>query len=117
MARLPKETDFTVQVEGVGTFTFGRRTMGDEIKIQVEYARIIDGVVPTEWLQLVAGWISTLRVLTVRGPEGWDIDALDPLDAESYAKLRDVHSALVAKEQSFRGKHEGHSKGTSEGAA
>ena len=102
MARIAKETDFTVKVEGVGSFTFGRRTMRDEIAIQVEYARIIDGVEPTAWLQAVGGWLSVLRTLTVRAPEGWDLDAMDPLDDETYARLNKVYEALVDQERSFR---------------
>lgn len=102
MARIAKETDFTVKVEGVGSFTFGRRTMRDEIAIQVEYARIIDGVEPTAWLQAVGGWLSVLRTLTVRAPEGWDLDAMDPLDDETYARLNKVYEALVEQERSFR---------------
>ena len=102
MARKGHQTDFDVTVEGIGTFTFGRRKMADEIAIQVEYARIIDGVQPTEWLALVAGWVSSLKVMTVRAPAGWDINELDPLDDESYAKLAKVHAALAEKERSFR---------------
>lgn len=102
MARQAKETDYTVNVEGVGTFAFARRTMRDEIAIQVEYARIIDGVEPTMWLASVGGWLSALRVLTVRAPDGWDLDALDPADPETYAKLLRVHDALTEKERSFR---------------
>lgn len=104
--RTPRETDFTVNVEGVGTFTFARRTMRDEIAIQVEYARILDGVTPTAWLEAVGGWLSVLRVLTVRAPEGWDLDNLDPLESEDYAKLHNVYQALVEKERSFRRKPE-----------
>ena len=102
MARQARETDYTVSVEGVGMFAFGRRTMRDEIAIQVEYARIIDGVTPTEWLALVGGWMSALRILTVRAPDGWDIDALDPTDPETYSKLSRVYEALTEKERSFR---------------
>ena len=102
MARIPAETDYTVDVDGVGTFTFGRRKMADEVKIQVEYARLIDGVKPTEWLAIVAGWLSVLKTLTVRAPEGWDLDDLDPTDDATYAKLSRVHSALTEKESSFR---------------
>lgn len=104
MARLPKDTDFTVPVEDVGTFTFGRRTLADEIKIQVEYAKMIDGAVPTEWLSAVCGWLATLRVLTVRAPANWDLDNLDPLDPSTYAKLSRVHEQLTEKERSFRGR-------------
>lgn len=102
MPRIAKENDFTVKVDDVGSFSFGRRTMRDEIAIQVEYARIIDGVEPTAWLQAVGGWLSALRVLTVRAPEGWDLDAMDPLDGETYAKLNRVFQALVDQERSFR---------------
>lgn len=102
MPRTAKENDFTVKVDGVGTFTFGRRTMRDEITIQVEYARIIDGVEPTAWLQALGGWLSVLRTLTVRAPDGWDLDAMDPLDTETYARLNKVYEALVEQERSFR---------------
>lgn len=105
MARRGSSTDFDVTVEGVGVFTFGRRKMADEIAIQVEYARMIDGVQPTDWLALVAGWIASLKVLTVRAPAGWDIEEMDPLDDETYGRLMRVHAALVEQEHSFRGKH------------
>lgn len=104
MSRRPQPTDYSVPVEGIGTFTFGKRTMADEIKIQVEYARIIDGAEPTEWLSRVGGWISTLNVLTVRAPDGWDIDEMDPLDPKVYEDLMLVYLALRAKEDSFRRK-------------
>lgn len=104
MNRRPQPTDFVVPVEGVGNFTFGKRTMADEIKIQVEYARIIEGVEPTEWLSRVGGWISTLKVLTVRAPDGWDIDEMDPLDDEVYANIALVFLALRSREDSFRRK-------------
>lgn len=102
MARLEAESDFFVDVEDVGPFRFGKRTMRDEIKIQVEYARMIDGVEATQWLSLVAGWIAALKVLVVKAPDGWDIDSMDPLEDETYAKLGRVHSALINKERSFR---------------
>jgi len=103
MAREAQKTDFSVDVEGVGTFVFARRTMRDEIKIQREFARIIDGVEPTAWLATVGGWIADLSVLTVEAPEGWNIEELDPLDDETYAKLARVHTQLRDKERSFRG--------------
>lgn len=102
MAREPSKTDFEVAVEDVGTFRFARRTMRDEINIQVEFARIIQGVEPTAWLATIAGWLSSLKVLTVLAPEDWDIEAMDPLDEDTYAKLLKVHAALTEKEQSFR---------------
>jgi hypothetical protein len=115
MARTAQDTDFVVKVEGVGSFTFGKRTMRDEIAIQVEFARIIDGVEPTAWLQTVGGWLSTLRVLTVRAPAGFDADDLDPLDDVSYATMGKVYEALAEQERSFRRNKSGGSKG--DGAA
>lgn len=115
MARRPQPNDFQVDVDGVGTFVFGRRTMADEIKIQVEYARLIEGVEPTEWLSRVCGWISTLSVLTVRGPDGWDINNMDPLDDEVYQNMLLVFLALRAKEDSFRRKPGTGSEAGSEG--
>lgn len=102
MARIPQETDFTVSVDNVGTFTFARRRMRDEMLIQAEYAKILDGAPATEWLSVVGGWISTLKVLTVRAPEGWDLDEMDPLDPQVYAKMGSVYAALTDKERSFR---------------
>lgn len=116
MARRGHATDFDLSIDGIGTFTFGRRKMADEIAIQVEYARLIEGVQPTEWLALVAGWISALKVLTVRAPAGWDIDEMDPLDDNTYAKLMQVHSALVEKERSFRKGHAQGGEGAGQGA-
>lgn len=100
--RKGSDTDFIVDVPEIGSFTFGRRAMRDEIKIQVEYARMIDGVEPTNWLAAVAGWICALNVLTVRAPADWNIESMDPLANDTYQKLSSVHSALVEKELSFR---------------
>lgn len=107
MPRIPKATDFSVKVEGIGTFTFARRTMADEIAIQREYAIIIDGVEnPTDWLRAVGGWLSAFRVLTVRAPDGWDLDAMDPLDPDTYTRMFQVFEALTEQERSFRRKPE-----------
>ena len=100
--RQPKNTDFELHVEGLGRFVFGRRTMGDELAIQREYSNIIQGVTPSDWLTTMAGWLSVLRVLTVRAPEGWNPDEMDPLDEATYANLFKVYTALRDKEGSFR---------------
>lgn len=104
MPRQSKETDFTVTVEGIGSFTFGRRKMADEIAIQREYAYILSGATPTQWLDLVATWTSAFKVLTVFAPAGWDIDEMDPLDDGTYEKMKLVYDALCEKELSFRRK-------------
>ena len=96
------ETDFTVNVEGVGNFTFARRTMADEFAIQRKFAELAGGSDHTDWLSMVGGWVASLTVLTVRAPDGWDISDMDPLDEEVYANLSRVHQALRDKEDSFR---------------
>jgi len=103
MARQPKPTDFRVTVPDVGDFVFGKRTMRDEISTQVEYARFLDGVSPTPWLEAVVGAIADLTVLTVKAPDGWDIEAMEPHDPVTYAKLIAVHRGLLEKERHFRG--------------
>ena len=96
-------TDFYVDVEGIGTFSFGKRKMRDELRIAAEFSRLTEGVeTPTAWLEIVAGWIAALTVLTVEAPAGWSLEDMDPLDQESYDKLRKVHEALRSKEHSFR---------------
>lgn len=103
MSRIPSNTDFQAPVDGIGTFTFARRRMRDEMAIAAEFSRLTEGVeTPTPYLASVAGWISTLKVLTVASPDGWDIDAMDPLDEDTYANLVKVHTALREKEGSFR---------------
>lgn len=102
MPRIAKPTDFLVEVPKVGRFTFGRRTMADEVAYQVEFARIIDGVQPTDWLKIIGSALADLRVMTVRAPDGWNLDELDPLDPETEAKLIAVHLAYRDKENSFR---------------
>lgn len=111
MTRPSASTDYFVDVDGVGTFSFARRTMRDEMRIAAEYSRLTEGVeTPTAYLELVAGMLSTLRVLTVSQPDGWNLDDLDPLDSDSYTKLVKVHNALRAKEDSFRRKPDAASK-------
>lgn len=105
MSRQPSATDFTVSVEGIGAFTFAKRTMRDELRIAAEFSRVCEGVEePNEFLRTVGSWISTLRVLTVSAPAGWDLDEMDPLDEDTYANLFKVHFALREKEGSFRRK-------------
>jgi len=102
--RAKRPTDFSVTIDGIGRFTFGKRTMADELAIQREYADIIQGVEsPTVWLETMGGWLSVLRVLTVEAPADWDLDELDPLDEQTYAKLNRVYEELRNQERSFRG--------------
>lgn len=105
MARDSKATDFLITVEGVGKFTFGRRTWRDELAIQREYADILNGVIPTTWLNTLANWTSVIKTLLVRAPDGWDLDNIDPLEDETYQQIGRVFDALLEKENSFRRNH------------
>ncbi|EAM6792318.1 hypothetical protein E0G74_00990 [Salmonella enterica] len=102
--RQPQANDFFVDVEGVGKFRFAHRKMKDELQIQRKYAEIAGGVEPTVWLASLAEYLSTLNVLTVNGPEGWDLDNMDPLDNDTYAKINAVYKALREREETFRGR-------------
>lgn len=103
MSRYPADTDFHETVEGVGNFVFARRTMRDEMRVAAEYSRLTEGVeTPTPFLETIAGWIATLKVLTVAAPDGWDLDDMDPLDEDVYAKIGKVNKALRLREGQFR---------------
>lgn len=117
MNRIPTPTDYQIHVDGVGTFTFAQRRMRDELAVAAEFSRLTEGVeTPSPFLAQVAGWISTLKVLTVHVPDGWDPEALDPLDEDSYAKLMKVHTALREKEGSFRGREKPASEAQRQGS-
>lgn len=97
----PKQ--FAVEVDGIGNFTFAWRTMRHEFAVQAEYSRLTEGVAtPSQALEMLAGIVSQLKVLTLEAPADWDISSMDPLDDEVYAKLVKVHAAMRAKEGSFR---------------
>lgn len=110
--RAASKDDFVVKVDGIGDFVFGHRTMADHIKVNVEHSRMVEGVTPTPFLDTLAGWIATIRVLAVRTPGDFDLDALDPLEESTYDKLMQINGALRAKELSFRGKQNPASEGS-----
>ena len=101
--REAKTNDFFVELEGVGTFRYGRRTFGDEAQIRVTYLRItrefgdIDAT-----LSMYAGIIAAHSVLCVEAPKGWeDIAELDmsgPEGAERKDKVLRLFELLGDKE-------------------
>lgn len=96
-------TTYSVTVDGVGTFTFAKRSMRSNLAVAAEYSRLTEGVEnPVPFLDTVATWMSTLKVLTVNAPDGWVLDDMDPEDTDTYARLGKVYSALRGKEDSFR---------------
>ncbi len=105
--RTAKETDFNVEVEGFGTFVFGRRTRDDHYKIRSRYNALTEGFYHPDGRigdQSAYGFV-TLQTLLVGCPESFNFEALDPLmDDDFDMKIMQVCNALYAKEQSFRPK-------------
>lgn len=105
--RPPHKDDFPLDVEGVGHFIFGRRTVRDRFRIAAEYHRLTEGLDPggTDFA-LAAEAHATLGTLLVEGPAAFvallDLDRADPLDVEADASVVRVFLALRHKELSFR---------------
>lgn len=119
MARPEHKEDFTVDVEGLGQFTFGRRKQVDQYKIRALYGRLTnnnwkeDGTVGD-----MEAWMhSNLEVLTVKFPTTFSLDKLDPLtDPEDDDRMSRVYVALRQKELSFRPQPAASGAGESSGA-
>jgi hypothetical protein len=101
MTRGASKADFVVTVDGIGTFTFGRRVFRDQFAIGAAYARLSEGQPLDQTDSAFANMVAELQVLTVAAPPEWDIDTLDPEDG--YGIIRKVWSALRDKEIAFRG--------------
>lgn len=102
-ARKAKTDDFIFDVDGVGRFRFGRRTMADEMNIRCEYSRIVQGMSePAPALEILATCVATERTMLVEAPDGWDIEAMDPSDPETERRIIAVIGAYRAKERQFR---------------
>ena len=96
---------FEVDVEDIGKFVFRKRNMRAQIEIEAEYSRLTEGVqVITAFLGDISSKTADLKVLTLKAPDGWDVDELDAWDDDSFEKLAKVWSALRDKEASFRAK-------------
>jgi hypothetical protein len=117
--RTANETDFNVDVEGIGRFVFARRTIADGPKIRSRYNVLTEGNYSPEgrmW-DTFAFSLVTLQTLMVSSPDTFNLDALDPLmDDDCEKTVVKIASALLAKEQSFRRKSEQGSEGAGEGA-
>lgn len=95
--------DIKVGEKTIGSFVFRRRNFRDEFKIGAEYSRLTEGVeTPTGWLHLLSTAVSTLKVLTEEAPDGWNIDAMDPADIETYNTIMEVYGRLATAEARFR---------------
>lgn len=95
---------YQVEVEGIGTFTFRRRTMGDTPRVTNRALGILGGEIPHHsHLFSEAMKLAELEVLTMSGPDGWGLDALDPLNPDDVARFELVHARFAEEEARFRG--------------
>jgi len=99
-----KSETFEIDVEGLGKFQVKHRTQADYFAIEREYSELTGGISnPSPMLETFAGVCSTLRVLVVQSPDGWDIDKKDLLLPDTRKELIDVFTALRGAEDRFRG--------------
>lgn len=101
--RKKKDSDFFVELDGVGTFRFGRRTFGDRAKIRSEFLRITKELGDEDpELVAYASIMATHKVLCVDAPVGWfDIEAIE-LSSENDRQIFDLYALLQEKEDTFR---------------
>lgn len=99
-------TDFFVDVPAIGRFSFARRTPREIYKIRANYNTLTEGYEDKKGnLETGAFMFSTLDVLMVSAPDGFDLDKLDPVMDDNWEDtVIDVFRALRAKELSFRPK-------------
>jgi hypothetical protein len=103
--RTSSDTDFNVDVEGIGRFVFARRTISDNPKIRSRYNVLTEGNYSPDgmmWDAFALGLV-TLQTLMVSSPDAFNLDTLDPLmDDDCEKTVVKIVAALYAKEQSFR---------------
>lgn len=103
--REAKESDFFVELPGVGVFRFGRRTYGDRMRIRSEFLRLVRDLGDSDQdLSMYAGMIATHAVLCVEAPEGWeDLAEVDLTAAVSTDdKIFELFALVKQQEDSFR---------------
>lgn len=123
-AREPRDTDFFIQLDGVGSFRFGRRTYGDRIRIKAECLRMmreLGELNPDEvdvTLQADVGMVAAYKVLMVDCPEGWqNPEAVDVVAQPGFSDdFMRLYVELGEQEERFRTRAKARSEGQSEGA-
>lgn len=98
------EQTFDLDVPDIGTFTFRRRTARlafAAVKAGIDF---IGGAATTGWQADMGTAIGVLATFTVRSPDGWNLENMDPLDPDDAARILAVAEALRAEEARFRGR-------------
>ena len=97
-------TTFSFEVAGIGSFTMRRRTIRDQYWMEAEQSRILGGPTRDEFLSSSALKFATLLRLMTESPDGFDLEAIDPLDQEDVQKIHDIYGRLREEEARFRTK-------------
>lgn len=93
---------FPVDVDGIGSFVFRKRTIRDQFAIEGEASRVLGGPTEDDALRMGAVSFATLLILTKEAPPGWDLEGFDPLDPAATAKIFAVAARLRETEATFR---------------
>lgn len=99
--RSPSADDFFIELPNVGTFRYGRRSVGDRLAIRRDYLRYVQEFGDDDPdLSLYAALIASHEVLCVEAPTGWESIAALPADKldtafELGALLREKEEAIA----------------------
>lgn len=101
-----KESDFFIEIDGVGRFRFSRKTYGAQIKIDAEISRILgpNMDLSDSTMGLHAMLMGHYKALMVECPPGWEnLEELN-LDEDPTLdqKILEVYFELRRKLDSFR---------------
>jgi hypothetical protein len=96
------DTTFLIDVPDIGKFTFRKRRVPDQILIEANAQRMLGGPIDNADLKNIAMATCTLQTLVISAPPAWDMDSLDPLDADDTDKIWAVWRKLRQREDDFR---------------
>ena len=100
---MPIPKTFTLHVPHVGTFECRRRVMRTAVQIAAEFNRLVEGDPnPPPYFAELCNFLAYLKVMIVAGPDGWDVDNVDPESEAEMTALREVYEAMTAEEARFR---------------
>lgn len=114
--RTAGKDDFPVEVEGIGRFMFGRKSMRDVYAIRGEYAALTSSYFTEAggFADLGAIAFVTLQCMMVAAPAGFTLE-IDPLlEDDAEEKIVKVFFAMREKELSFRPQPKGDGTGAGE---
>lgn len=111
------ETDFTVSIDGLGDFRYGRRTLGDSMRIRSRFLQLVGDNADDIEMAATANAVAVHEVLCVSAPAGWeDLLKLDSVDPDNVSRVFELSAKLGDKEDSFRGAPKIHGEAAGSGA-